>query len=157
LTSLGDEHIRGFDIAVYDKLRVRVGDGAEHVQEESQPRCDIEPLEVAMTIDGCAIDVLEHEKRLPGWQHSRVHELRDVRMRQAGKKEALPSKALFTSTYERHIQQLDGYAPFEPAVAPLTEPDRTHPSLADERDQGIGAHLLACESLLSWWLRQTRH
>ena len=64
--------------------------------------------------------------------------------RDLGEKVAFPPESfLHRAPDERDVQQLDGRASFEAAVAALGEPDAAHATLADERHQPIGADDLA--------------
>ena len=83
LASDADEHIRRFDVSVHDQVCVGVGDGLQHVEEETDARLDFEPQLVAMAIDGLPVDMLEDQVWLSAGRDARVNEASDVRVRPA--------------------------------------------------------------------------
>jgi hypothetical protein len=65
LPVLRHEDVRGLQVAVQDELRVRVGHGLEHGEEEPHPRRSVESALPAPGGDRLALDELEHEVGLP--------------------------------------------------------------------------------------------
>ena len=72
-----------------------------------------------------------------GWPVARdagVDQVRDVRMRQPGEDGAFAPEPLFAGAADqRDVEQLDGRAALEAAVAALGQPDAAHAALADQR------------------------
>jgi hypothetical protein len=76
----------------------------------------------------------------------RVDQVRDVRMLEPREEAPLAAKPLLSRTADRGcVQDLDRGGAREAAVAALGQPDAPHPSLADERQQGVGPHRLTDE------------
>jgi hypothetical protein len=141
-----DQHVHRLDVAVDDQVGVRVRDRREHVEKEPQPVVDPQRALVAILVDGDAVDVLEDQVGLSRGGHARVDQVRDVRVRDAREDVPLAAEALLGGAPEpRDVEQLDGGAPFEAAVAALRQPHAAGPALADERDQPVGAQHLAGE------------
>ena len=61
---VADKDVGRLEVAVNNQVGMRVGDGAEDVEEEPQPRLDPECVIVAVGVDGGAVDVLDDEVRL---------------------------------------------------------------------------------------------
>ena len=59
-----DEHVQRLDVAMHDQVRVRVGDGREHVEEQADARFAVEPLQVAVAIDGAAFRCIRARGRV---------------------------------------------------------------------------------------------
>ena len=93
---------------------------------------DPERVLAAVHVDALAVDMLEDEIRLARGRHTRIDEVRDVRVGQAGENCALAPESLFAgAAHQRDVQQLDRRAPFETAVAAFGQPHAAHPALAD--------------------------
>ena len=138
--STRDHHVGGLDVPVHDQIRVRVLDGFEHVQEQAEPGVHVQPVLVAIAIDGQPLHVLEHEIRLTRRRHARVEEPGDVGMREPREDVAFALEPLLAGApHERHVQQLDGRVSREAAVAALRQPDAAHPAVPDVRDHAVGA------------------
>ncbi len=141
-----NEHVRRLDVPVHDQIRVRVSHGSQDIQEETQPPLDGKRCAIAVAIDRCAQNVLEHEIRLPDRRHARIDEMRDVRVREACQKASLPLETRFAGAPdEAHVQELHCGLTLEAAVAAPGQPDAAHAALADGRDQRVGTDPLARE------------
>ena len=141
-----DQHVRRFEVAVNDQIRVRLRDCGEYFEKQAQARTDIETLGVAVDVDRLALDVLEHEVRLTRVGDAGVDQSRDVRMRKSREEAALATKAfLARSAYQGRVQELDGYPAFEAPVAATREPDTAHPALAELFFQRVRAKRVALE------------
>ena len=93
-----------------------------------------------------AFDELEHQIRLPGRRDAGVDEVSDMRMGEFRQEVAFASKPLFARPPDQcDVQQLDGGASLEAAVATLGEPHAAHPALADRRNESVGAEDLPLE------------
>ena len=84
----GDQDVGGLQIAVYDELRVRVGDGIGDLRKQPDARPCIELMIATVLIDGPAFDVLDRQKRPMRRGQAGVIQTRDVRVRQ--RREDLP-------------------------------------------------------------------
>ncbi len=128
-----DEHVGRFDVPMHDQVGMRMSNGREHVEEQTQARLDVEVLAVAVTVDLLALDVLEHEIGLTRRRYARVDQTRNVRMCKAGQNAALAPEALFPGTAdEAGVQELQCRLPLEAPVAAPGEPDIAHAPLADQ-------------------------
>ena len=139
-----DQNIRGFQIAMHDELRVRVGDTAGDLREQPQPRLQVELLLAAILVDLTPFDVLDREKRPPFRRETRVVQPRDIRMRQCGENPPLARHALREPcALPRPMRKLQCNRPVDQPVAPLGEPHRAHAAVAQLAQQAIGSHLVA--------------
>jgi len=93
LARVGDEDVRGFEVAVDDEVRVRVLHGAQHLQEQRDARLDRKPARIRPFGDRPPFDVLHREPGLAVGRDARVVEPRDVRMRQRREDLALAREA----------------------------------------------------------------
>src|SRR6516165_6432542 len=53
-----DQNIRWLEVSVNDQIGVRLRDRCQYVEKQANARFDIEPLMIAVLIDGFAVDVL---------------------------------------------------------------------------------------------------
>ena len=83
------------------EIGVRVRDGRQHVEEQPHARLDVEAAVVAVAIDVLALDVLEHEIRLPAGGDAGVDQPRDVRVREAREDAAFAPEALLAVAADR--------------------------------------------------------
>lgn len=74
------EDVRRFEIAVNDRLLVRVLNTLTHLNEEIQTLADAERMAVTVLGDGSAGHVLHHEERRARRRRSSVEHLGDGRM-----------------------------------------------------------------------------
>ena len=66
-----DEHIGRLDISMHDQVCVRVGDGLQHIEKETDARLNPQRLLVAVAVDGLTVHVLENEVRLAHCRYAR--------------------------------------------------------------------------------------
>ena len=95
LTCFGDENIGGLEVAVDDLTLVRVLNGLEHLQEQPQPRADVEPLRVAPVGEQFALHVLHRQVGQAMRIDAGVVQACNMRMFQARENVALAREALF--------------------------------------------------------------
>ena len=118
---------------MHDQIGMRVGDGRQHVEKQTQARFDAESLAVAVAVDRLPLDVLQHDIGLAKCRHARVNEMGNVRMGKPGQDAALAPEALLPSAAdEAGVQELDRRLPLEAAVAPPGKPDVAHAPLPDQ-------------------------
>ncbi len=141
--AVADQHIRRLDVSVDDEIGVSVGDGGQHVDEQTKTCSDAEPIDIAITVDPLAFDVLDHQIRLSGGRDAGVDQARDVRMGKPSKNAALALKTFLACASDQcGVQQLDGDFALETAVAAPSEPHGPHAALAERRFQCVGADRL---------------
>src|SRR5437660_75749 len=117
---------------MHNEIRMCVGDGAEHVQKQADPRFQAKHALVTVLVDSLALDVLENQIGLAGRGQAGIDQFRYVRMRQPAEDTALAFESLLaTLPRQRNVQKLDRYPALEPTVAALGKPDAAHPALAD--------------------------
>ena len=143
---------------MHDQVRVGVGDGLQHVEEETETGLDPQRVLVAIAVDALTVHVLEDEIRLARSRHARIDEVRDVRVGEPGENVAFAPESLFAgAAHQRDVQQLDRRASFEAAVASLRQPHAAHPALTDTRRQPVGAEGLAGQRHGQPGVRRERH
>ncbi len=76
-----------------DQVVVCMRHGGNNIQEQAQPRLDVQGTYIAPAVDRFAVDVFEHQVGLPG-HHACVEQARDVRVRQPRKQTAFAPEAL---------------------------------------------------------------
>ena len=140
---------------MHDQVRVRVGDGFEHVDEQAQASVGVERVLVAVVIDALAFDVLEHQVGMTARRHAGVDEVRDVRMGEAREDVAFAAEPLFAGpAHQREVEQLDRDPSLEAAVAALAQPHAAHAALTDALDEAVRADGLSAERREAGVLRQ---
>ena len=131
---------------MHDELCVRVGDGIQHVRKQAQPRRQRQLARRAVAIDRFALDVLEHQVGLPVIVHARIEQARDVRMREPCEQARFVADLVRGVAPESAtVEQLDGRAPLELAVAAPREPDAAHAPAPQQPLDGVGTDVAAGE------------
>ncbi len=131
-TIVADEDVRRLDVAVDDQVGVGVRHRRQHLQEQLDSRLEVEPVLVAIGIDGLPLDVFEHQVGLAVDRDSGVDEVGDVGMGEPGEKAAFALESLLGRASEkRHVEELYRRAPLEAAITPPRHPDRAHAAPAD--------------------------
>jgi hypothetical protein len=118
LAIVADQHVRGLNVSMNDQIGMRLGYGAEHIEEDTNTRLYIELASFAIFIDGLSLHVLQNEIRFSMQSDPGIDQLRDVWMCK------LPKNPSFTpeprnAAFGRHRkpQELDGHALLKTAVA----------------------------------------
>src|SRR5262245_7354125 len=119
-------------------MGMRVRHGIEHAEEQLDARRHAERTIVAVSIDRLSINELQHEVWLAVLRDPRVDQVRDIGVCDPGKDGRLATDSRLGLTETDHVEELDGRAPFEMAVASLSEPDHTHAAVADRRYEPVG-------------------
>src|SRR5262249_48594424 len=90
-----------------------------------------------------ALNVLEHERRLPGRRDACIEQMRDRRVCQTRDDAALAPEAFGGAGADLHVaQELDRDLAFEAAVAADRPPDAAHAAFADGRIEGVSTERL---------------
>jgi len=107
LTGLGDEDVRGLEITVDDLTLMRVLHRLEHLQEQPQPRADVESLRIAPVGEQLALHVLHRQVGQAQGVDAGVVQARNMRMLQARENVAFANEALFQiAAHARQRRQL---------------------------------------------------
>ena len=102
---------------------------------------------IAIAIDACAVNVLEHQKGLAGWGNTGIEQLRNMRVTQCGEHAALASEALLGGlTDQSGVQQFDGDLTFELAIGATCAPDTAHAAATDCRLDNVGTETSSGEA-----------
>ena len=135
---IGDENVRRLQIAVDHQLRVGVGDGARHLQEDAQARVDEQALRLDVFVDRAALDVLEREVGLSHGRHARVVEPGDVRVAEARQDLAFARHAVGeTRQTPGASRQFQRHWPVQQAVSALGEVHLAHAAARELADDPI--------------------
>src|SRR5215470_815209 len=101
-----------------DELTMGMRDGGDYGEEEAHAVAHGELLLRAVLVDATAFDIFEREIGRAVGSGTRIHEARDVRVRQAGEQMALAAKAVGEpGGGDRGTDELDRTASLEAAVA----------------------------------------
>ena len=79
-TAGGDQHVRRFDVAMDNQIRMGVRHCGQHIQKQANARLQIELVLVAILIDRRAVNVFEDEIRLAIGGNTGIEEFGNVRM-----------------------------------------------------------------------------
>ena len=60
-----NQHVRRFNIAMYDQVQMSVRDGSEYLQKEADARLNVKHPTIAVPIDRFAVHILKDEIGLP--------------------------------------------------------------------------------------------
>ena len=113
--------------------------------KQADARRNVESTRVAVAVDVIAFDVLEHEDRLAGGGDAGDDEVSEVGGCESRENGALAREPLFPGTPTQcRVEQLDGDAAGEAAIAALGQPHRPHSATADWRQKRIRTKLRAC-------------
>ena len=139
---LRDQDIRRLDIPMDDQVAVRMSQRTEHVEHQPDARLDAQAVRGAVVIDACPLHVFQDEVRAARRGDPGVDQPRDVRMRETRQQSPFTPKPVERRGGGRiAVEELERELSLEPAVAALREPHLAHSAAADERDDGVGAHL----------------
>ena len=131
---------------MHDEIGVGMRHGREHLLEQLDPLLLREVVLIAIPIDAGAVHVLQHEVRLPRRGHPRIDQPRDVGVGYPGECGAFPPESLAADRIEQgQVEQLDRDLALEAAVAPPSQPDGAHSTLADRLFEGVGTQAVPSE------------
>jgi len=125
-----DQDVRRFQIAVHDKILVRVLHRATDLQKQLQARAQAEVPLTRVLRDRNAVDIIHHQVRRTVGGNAAVDQTSDIRMLQPRQNLPLLAKALHQAR-SRIRQLLDRDALFELTVVALGQPDLAHAAAAD--------------------------
>jgi hypothetical protein len=102
--------------------------GVGHLQEQVEPRVEVEGVGLGVLGDGEAVDVLHHQVGTAPLGDAPVEEAGDVRMVEAGQHLPLGAEArVGVVGVEATLQELDGHGLVVVPVVPLGAVDHAHP------------------------------
>ena len=139
------QHVAGLDVAVEDRLLVRVRDRVADLHEQTQAVVDRQPVVVAEARDRAAGHVFHDEVRPPGGGAAGIEHLRDVRMIHARQRLPLGVEArdhFFRIHAELHDLQRDD-PPDRVTLLGLV--DGSEPAFAEFLEDGVRADRRADE------------
>ena len=143
LPVMADQNIRGLEIPVHDQVRVRVGDGQQHVEKQPDTRLDTKPVLVAVAVDVVALNVLEDEVRLSCARYPGLDQFGDIRMGQAPENVAFALESLlFCPADQGDFEKFHRYFSLKSRVVSFRQPDAAHAPLPDLCDQSVSAQCL---------------
>ena len=141
-----DQDVARLDVAMHHQVAVRMRHRGEHVVEQREAPVDVQPMQVAIAVDGFARDEVEHEVGLSARRHARVEQARDVRVGQPGQDGAFALEARCAGVAEhRQVQQLDRHAAADAPVGAMGAPHAAAAALAQQRLDDVAADLRAFE------------
>ena len=110
----------GFDVGVNDQVAVGVLDSCGGIDEQRQPRCEVELVVGTMIRDRIAIDQLHDDVGAAVGRRSPVQHLRDMRVTQTGEDPTLAGELLLGVCRQTGgADQLDGDLMVEQSVCPF--------------------------------------
>src|SRR5688572_4685337 len=138
----GDENVRWLQVAVDDKMLVRIGDGCADLSEQSQALVERQLTSAAVLIDRFAVDMLHHEIREAVAGGAAIEKPCDVWMVEPGENLPFMAKPLeYRVGIHSALNQLDGDAHVELRIAALGQVDGSHPATAKFADDAIDTDL----------------
>src|ERR1700751_1932492 len=123
---------------MHDELRVGVRHWIEHPEKQVQSLSQRQLARGAVAIDALARHVLENQVRLPVLADAGIEQPGDGRVREPRQQARFVSDLLGSIPPETPtVEQLDGYAALELAIAATRQPHAPHPAATE---QGFTAH-----------------
>ena len=129
---------------MHDQVGMGVRDGCQHIEKNAQACLDFQSVFIAVLIDVCSVNVFEDKIRLSPRRYSRIHKLRDMKVRK------LPQNSAFafesggsSSPSEGKIQEFDRDLAFKAPIASLCEPHTSHPATSDLRYESVCVNRIA--------------
>jgi hypothetical protein len=138
----GYQDIRGFQVAMHDKIRMRVLHGAQHLEEQLQARFDAERLSVAVRRNRLAIHILQREVRLTVIRNASVVQPRDLRVCKLRQNIALAGEAFRQpGVVQGSHREFQGYGALQGAVGAFRQPDHAHAAMPQLANQPVRSDL----------------
>ena len=138
LAALRDQDVRGLEVAVYDQVRVGVGDGFADGEEELDPLVDGQPQAVRGRGDALPFDVLEDQVRNALVVDPSVEQQRDAAVREPRQRLALDGEALpQLLAAPAGTDALEGDLLRELGILAPGQPDFAHAAFAEERQEPV--------------------
>src|SRR5215471_4671309 len=107
---------------------------------------------IAIMVDRITLDIFKDDIRLSRGTYARIQQFCDIRMREAGNDCSFaPEAFLAAMAHESSAQKFHGRFALKSSVAAFGEPNASHASLADERNQPVGSYDLTGQPLGYRW------
>ena len=135
-----DDDVARLDVAVNDKVLVRVLNGIAHAKKQRQALLQAKPLLFAVVQNWRPFNILHRQERQPILRFSAIQKASDVRMIQIG--EYLPLGAEPPDQFrarKARAENLDGDFLFELIISALGQEHLTHATDADSIEDAVGA------------------
>jgi hypothetical protein len=117
-----------------------MSDGRSDVEKEADAAVNTELVMIAVLVNWFAFDMLENQIGLASFVDACINEFGDVRMSKLAENAPLALETFdATACGDRKMQELDRYEPLEAAIASLRQPDASHASLPEWRNQSVRA------------------
>jgi hypothetical protein len=131
---------------MHDEVCVRVCDGVGHLQEQLEPRRNVQPVRVGIVVDARAVDVLEDQKGLARGRDAGIEEPGDVRVSDPREQRAFTRESPTRDGVEYgEVEQLQRDVALELPIAPARQPHGPHPPHAERTFERVRADRLSCE------------
>ena len=145
LALLVHQDVGRLQVPVHDELTLGIAKCVAHVGEEPESSPHTQPRLVAVPGDRHPVDVLHRQPRAAVGRDPTVVQPGDVPMLEPCEYLSLTEEPLdqVPPPDMGRMNQLDGDPLLELTVHPLGKVDRSHPSLAHQLDEAVGADLLA--------------
>ncbi len=139
-----DQDVGGLEVLVHDQVTMRVLYRRTGFEEEAETGLHVQPVGVAVGVDGPALDVFHGVigAAVPG--HPAVIEPGDAGVLQPGQQLPLHQEA--TANLRQRLlagQEFQGDPFLEVPVGPFGQVDGSHAPASQQPHQAVGAHLLA--------------
>src|SRR5262252_5228692 len=130
-----------------DEVGVRVRNRFKHAKKQADSGTHVQLVRIAVNIDRLPFNIFEDKIRLPGRTDAGIHEFSDVAMEKASQDGALALESFFAAaSNQARAEKLDRCFALKAPITALREPDRSHASVSDGRDQAVSPDRLPCES-----------
>ncbi len=147
VTFLGHEDVGGLQIAMDHEVGMCVLDGIQHLPEEIEPRRNRQTAIIAERRQRRTGDILQRQVGLSVFGYAGIEQACDVGMTQAREDLAFASESLrHDPIHQGRVHEFQSDTTRKQSIRTLGEPDTSHPAPSDERQDPVGAELLADHS-----------
>src|SRR5690242_21020658 len=130
--------------------------GARDVEEKPESRLDVELALVTVAVNVFPLDILQNKIGNTCRRYARIRELGDMWVRQPAQNAALAFKTvLAAATHQRQVEKLHRDAPLKPSISTFGQPNASHSTLSEQRDQRVGANRLSGQPGSGRWRSKT--
>ena len=135
-----DQDIGRLEVAVHDKMRMRVRDGTRHLHAEFDACAHRESGRSGVRVDGLAVDIFQRQERAAVGGDAGIVKAGDIRVRQRRQDLAFACHALGERCdAPAHVRQLQRDLTLEETIGSICQPDARHAALANLAQQPIRA------------------